>query len=86
MLMALLDIKSKEELASVVETRHWKLLPPDADAKDNEEWIFITNHEASVKSTNIKEKVTFDAMARSAHAFKPSVGRFFIQAPDKQTA
>uniref|UniRef100_A0A158RA84 Eukaryotic translation initiation factor 3 subunit K n=1 Tax=Taenia asiatica TaxID=60517 RepID=A0A158RA84_TAEAS len=86
LLMALLDIKSKEELASVVETRHWKLLPPEGDAKDDEEWIFITNHEASVKSTNIKEKVTFDAMARSAHAFKPSVGRFFIQAPDKQAA
>uniref|UniRef100_A0A915F046 Eukaryotic translation initiation factor 3 subunit K n=1 Tax=Echinococcus canadensis TaxID=519352 RepID=A0A915F046_9CEST len=89
LLMALLDIKSKEELTSVVETRHWKLLPPsskEGEGKDDEEWIFITNHEASVKSTNIKEKVTFDAMARSAHAFKPSVGQFFIQAPDKQTA
>ena len=84
--MALFDIKSREELISVVQTRQWELVSSKHGKEDEkeDEWIFITNHEASVKSTNIKEKVTFDAMARSAHAFKPSVGRFFIQTPANQ--
>ncbi|VDN96361.1 unnamed protein product [Rodentolepis nana] len=80
LLMSLLDMKA-EELPKVIATRRWKLLPKEEG--DMEEWIFITNHEASVKSTNIKEKVTFEAMARSAQAFKPSVGHFFIQVPEK---
>ncbi|VDD76505.1 unnamed protein product [Mesocestoides corti] len=79
LLMSLLDINSDEELKSILEARRWKLLPKD-DA-DDKQWIFINNHKAFVKSTNIKEKVTFDAMAKSANAFKPSVGGFFIQAP-----
>ncbi|VDL19711.1 unnamed protein product [Hymenolepis diminuta] len=80
LLMSLLDMKA-EELPKVIETRRWKLMPKEEG--DTEEWISITNHEASVKSTNIKEKVTFEAMARSAQAFKPSVGHFFIQVPKK---
>ncbi len=84
LLMSLLDITSDEELTSVLATRNWKLMDKKGD---EEQWIFITtNHEASVKSTKIKEKVTFDAMAKNANAFKPSVGEFFIQTPRSSTA
>ncbi|VDD78748.1 unnamed protein product [Mesocestoides corti] len=77
--MSLLDNNSNEELKPILEARQWKLLP--RDGTDDKRWIFINNHKAFVKSTNIKEKVTFDAMAKSANAFKPSVGGFFIQTP-----
>lgn len=75
--MSLLNITSEEEMTSVLDTRRWKLLPKEKDSE--EDWIFITDQEPSVKSTNIKEKVTFDAMTSMANAFKPSAGEFFIQ-------
>uniref|UniRef100_A0A0X3NJF5 Eukaryotic translation initiation factor 3 subunit K n=1 Tax=Schistocephalus solidus TaxID=70667 RepID=A0A0X3NJF5_SCHSO len=88
LLMSLLNISSDEELELVLKGQKWQPCPPSPEdtLAAGDQWIFITNHEASVKSTKIKEKVTFAAMASMANAFKPSVGEFFIQAIPKHAS
>ncbi|VDN17228.1 unnamed protein product [Dibothriocephalus latus] len=86
--MSLLNISSDEELELVLKGQKWQPCPPSTEdvLATGDQWIFITNHEASVKSTKIKEKVTFGAMASMANAFKPSAGEFFIQTIPKQSS
>ncbi|BHF80570.1 Eukaryotic translation initiation factor 3 subunit K [Sparganum proliferum] len=85
LLMSLLNISSDDDLELVLKAQKWQPCPPSPEdtLEAGDQWIFITNHEASVKSTKIKEKVTFDAMTSMAKAFKPSAGEFFIQAIPK---
>nr|VZI06530.1 unnamed protein product [Spirometra erinaceieuropaei] len=58
LLMSLLNITSDDDLELVLKAQKWQPCPPSPEdtLEAGDQWIFITNHEASVKSTKIKEK------------------------------